>query len=75
MAALLLDGNDDVQFAAIEALLKLYTVRADLAQRPWGVDRIGRSRATLPELAFEAGPLATIPAAVPGEVVDESLLA
>ncbi len=37
MAALLLDGNDDVQFAAIESLLKIYTVRADLAQRPWGV--------------------------------------
>jgi HEAT repeat protein len=68
MAALLLDGNDDVQFAAIESLLKVYTVRADLAQRPWGVTSIGRT-STLPELAFEAGPLATIPAAVPGEVL------
>ena len=68
MAALLLDGNDDVQFAAIESLLKIYAVRADLAQRPWGVTSIGRT-STLPELAFEAGPLATIPAAVPGEVL------
>jgi HEAT repeat protein len=68
MAALLLDGNDDVQFAAIESLLKVYVVRADLAQRPWGVTSIGRT-STLPELAFEAGPLATIPAAVPGEVL------
>ena len=68
MAALLLDGNDDVQFAAIESLLKVYIVRADLAQRPWGVTSIGRT-STLPELAFEAGPLATIPAAVPGEVL------
>ena len=68
MAALLLDGNDDVQFAAIESLLKVYIVRADLAQRPWGVTAIGRT-STLPELAFEAGPLATIPAVVPGEVL------
>jgi len=68
MAALLLDGNDDVQFAAIESLLKIYIVRADLAQRPWGVTAIGRT-STLPELAFEAGPLASIPAAVPGEVL------
>ncbi len=68
MAALLLDGNDDVQFAAIESLLKVYIVRADLAQRAWGVTSIGRT-STLPELAFEAGPLATIPAAVPGEVL------
>jgi len=68
VAALLLDGNDDVQFAAIESLLKVYIVRADLAQRPWGVTAIGRT-STLPELAFEAGPLATIPAVVPGEVL------
>jgi HEAT repeat protein len=68
MAALLLDGDDDVQYAAIESLLKIYTVRADLGSRPWGVTAIGRT-STLPELAFEAGPLATIPAAVPAEVL------
>lgn len=68
MAALLLDGNDDVQFAAVESLLNLYTVRTDLARRPWGVPSIGRPT-TLAERAFEAGPLATMPAAVPADVV------
>jgi HEAT repeat protein len=68
MAVLLLDGNDDVQFAAVESLLKLYTVRTDLGKRPWGVPAVGRL-STLPEAAFEAGPLATIPAAVPAEVL------
>jgi HEAT repeat protein len=68
MAALLLDGNDDVQFAAVESLLNLYTVRTDLAKRPWGVPAIGRAT-TSAESAFEAGPLATIPAAVPADVV------
>ena len=42
MAALLLDGDDDVQFAAVESLLNLYAVRTDLAKRPWGVPSIGR---------------------------------
>jgi HEAT repeat protein len=71
MAALLLDGNDNVQFEAISALLKLYTVRDDLARRRWGVGAIATKNETpsLPEIAFEAGPLATIPAAVPAEVV------
>jgi HEAT repeat protein len=68
MAALLLDGNDDVQFAAVESLLNLYTVHTDLTKRPWGVPSIGRPT-TLAESAFEAGPLATIPAAVPPDVV------
>ena len=68
MAALLLDGNDDVQFEAIEAILKLYTVRADMNARPWGVTATGRPT-TLSEGAFEAGPLATIPAAVPVDVL------
>jgi HEAT repeat protein len=68
MAALLLDGNDDVQFAAVESLLNLYTVHTDLSKRPWGVPAIGRPT-TLAESAFEAGPLATMPAAVPADVV------
>ena len=68
MAALLLDGDDDVQFAAVESLLNLYTVRTDLTKRPWGVPSIGRPT-TLAESAFEAGPLATIPTAVPADVV------
>ena len=68
MAALLLDGDDDVQFAAVESLLNLYVVRADLTKRPWGVPSIGRPT-TLAEGAFEAGPLATIPTAVPADVV------
>lgn len=71
MAALLLDGNDNVQFEAISALLKLYTVRDDLTRRQWGVGSVAAKNQspTLPEAAFEAGPLATIPAAVPAEVV------
>ena len=68
MAALLLDGDDDVQFAAVESLLNLYTVRTDLTKRPWGVPSIGRPT-TLAESAFEAGPLATIPTTVPADVV------
>ena len=71
MAALLLDGNDNVQFEAISALLKLYTVRDDLTRRTWGVGSLATKNQspTFPEAAFEAGPLATIPAAVPAEVV------
>jgi HEAT repeat protein len=71
MAALLLDGNDNVQFEAISALLKLYTVRDDLTRRTWGVGSLATKNQspTFPEVAFEAGPLATIPAAVPAEVV------
>lgn len=68
MAAALVDGNDDVQFAAVESLLELYTVRADLGHRQWGVGA-GVPPTTFPEMAFEAGPLATIPAAVPAEVL------
>jgi HEAT repeat protein len=68
MAALLLDGDDDVQFAAVESLLTLYTVRTDLTKRTWGVPSIGRPT-TLAESAFEAGPLATMPTAVPADVV------
>jgi HEAT repeat protein len=68
MAALLLDGNDDVQFAAVESLLNLYTVHTDLAKRAWGVPSVGRPT-TLAESAFEAGPLATMPTAVPADVV------
>ncbi len=68
MAALLLDGNDDVQFEAIEAVLKLYTVRADMSLRPWGVTATGKPT-TLVEGAFDAGPLATIPAAVSPDVL------
>src|SRR5207247_736671 len=58
----------DVQSAAVDSLLNLYTVRTDLAKRPWGVPAIGRAT-TFAESAFEAGPLATIPAAVPPDVV------
>lgn len=68
MAALLADSHGGVQSAAINALLQLYTVRADLRLRRWGTGSIGRT-ATLSETAFEAGPLATIPAVVPGEVL------
>src|SRR5262249_49026235 len=71
LAALLLDGNDSVQFEAITALLKLYTVRDDLARRQWGMGSIAAKNEvpTFPEAAFEAGPLATIPAPVPSEVL------
>ena len=55
MAAMLADGNDGVQSAAINALLSLYTVRADLRQRQWGPGSVGKS-ATPSETAFEAGP-------------------
>ena len=68
IAAMLADLNDGVQSHAIEALLGLYTVRADLRERQWGAGSVGKS-ATFPELAFEAGPLATMPAAVPVEVL------
>lgn len=68
IAALLADGSDAVQNEAIAALIELYTVRADLRERQWGPGTTGRS-ATLPEVAFEAGPLATIPAPVPGEAL------
>ncbi|MBK5295964.1 MAG: HEAT repeat domain-containing protein [Vicinamibacteria bacterium] len=68
MAAMLADGHDGVQSAAVNALLSLYTVRADLRQRPWGPGSVGKS-ATASEVAFEAGPLATMPAEVPAEVL------
>jgi HEAT repeat protein len=68
MAAMLADAHDGVQSAAIDALLSLYTVRTDLRQRQWGTGSVGKS-ATLSEAAFEAGPLATMPAAVPAEVL------
>ena len=68
IAAMLADGHDGVQSAAINALLSLYTVRADLRQRQWGPGSVGKS-ATPSEVAFEAGPLATMPAAVPAEVL------
>ena len=68
IAAMLADGNDGVQSAAINALLSLYTVRADLRQRQWGPGSVGKS-ATPSEVAFEAGPLATMPAAVPAQVL------
>ena len=71
MAALLLDGNDNVQFEAIAAILKLYTVRDDLTRRQWGMGSIAAKNEvpTFAEAAFEAGPLATIPAPVPAEVL------
>ena len=68
VAAMLADTHDGVQSAAINALLSLYTVRADLRQRQWGPGSVGKS-ATPSEIAFEAGPLATMPAAVPAEVL------
>ncbi len=68
IAAMLADGHDGVQRAAINAVLSLYTVRADLRLRPWGPGSIGKS-ATPSEVAFEAGPLATMPAAVSAAVL------
>ena len=68
IAAMLADGNDGVKGAAIHALLSLYTVRTDLRQRQWGPGSVGKS-ATPSEIAFEAGPLATMPAAVPAQVL------
>ena len=68
IAAMLADGNDGVQGAAINALLSLYTVRTDLRQRQWGPGSVGKS-ATPSEVAFEAGPLATMPAAVPAQAL------
>lgn len=68
MAALLADAHNGVQGAAIDALLGLYTVRADLRLRQWGPGGAGRP-ASLAVAAFEAGPLATIPAAVPAAVL------
>ena len=68
VAAMLADSHDGVQSAAINALLSLYTVRADLRQRQWGPGSVGKS-ATPSEIAFEAGPLATMPARVPAEVL------
>jgi HEAT repeat protein len=68
IAAVLADPHDGVQAEAINALLGLYTIHADLRPRQWGAGSVGKS-ATFPELAFEAGPLATLPAAVPAEVL------
>jgi HEAT repeat protein len=68
IAGVLSDPHDGVQAEAIHALLGLYTIHADLEQRQWGAGSVGKS-ATFPELAFEAGPLATVPAAVPAEVL------
>jgi HEAT repeat protein len=68
IATLLADANAGVQNAAITALVRLYTVRADLRQRQWGSGTLGRS--TVPaEIAFEAGPLATMPGPVPAEAL------
>jgi HEAT repeat protein len=69
MASLLLDGNDGVQYEAITSIVKLYAVRDDLTKRQWGIGGLSRSTPTFPEAAFEAGPLATLPAQVPAEVV------
>jgi HEAT repeat protein len=68
IAATLSDTHDGVQSRAIAALLGLYTVRADLGARQWGPGSVGKS-ATFAETAFEAGPLATMPAVVPAEVL------
>jgi HEAT repeat protein len=68
IAGALSDPHDGVQAEAITALLGLYTIHADLRQRQWGAGSVGKS-AAFPELAFEAGPLATLPAAVPAEVL------
>lgn len=68
IAGVLSDANSGVQGKAIEALLALYTVHADLRQRQWGAASVGTS-ATFAEMAFEAGPLATMPALVPTPVL------
>jgi HEAT repeat protein len=68
MASLLADENTGVQSAAINGLLTLFTVRADLRQRQWGPGSVGRSSVPS-EVAFEAGPLATLPAPVPAEAL------
>lgn len=68
IAGVLSDPHDGVQAEAINALLGLYTIHADLRQRQWGAGSVGKS-ATFSELAFEAGPLATLPAAVPAAVL------
>jgi HEAT repeat protein len=68
IAAALADTHDGVQSHAIDALLNLYTVRADLSARQWGPGSVGKS-ATFAEMAFEAGPLATMPAVVPVQVL------
>ena len=82
IAGALADPDDSVQQAAIDALLAIYTVHGDLSDRQWGPGSNGRT-ATRPEVAFEAGPLATMPAPVPPEALtglaslvrgDESLL-
>ncbi len=68
VASALADANDAVQQAAIDALLAIYTVRGDLSTRHWGPGSNGRT-STRPEVAFEAGPLATMPAPVPAEAL------
>lgn len=69
MAAVLLDGNDRVQQEAIAAILGLHTVPGDMDSRVWGPSAEGgRARGPV-EAAFEAGPLATIPGAVPADVL------
>jgi HEAT repeat protein len=68
MASLLADENTGVQSAAINGLLTLFTVRVDLRQRQWGPGSVGRSSVPS-EVAFEAGPLATLPAPVPAEAL------
>lgn len=68
IAARLDDEHDGVQRAAVGALLGLYTVRADLGRRQWGPGSPGKP-VTESEVAFEAGPLATMPARVPAEAV------
>ena len=68
VAAMLSDGDARVRAAAVETLLSLYTVRADLRQRPWGPGSVDKPTTTA-EIAFEAGPFATMPALVPDAVV------
>ncbi len=67
-AALLSDTDELVRGAAVETLLSLATVRADLQQRPWGPGSIDQPT-TAAEFAFEAGPFATMPALVPDPVL------
>lgn len=72
IAPLLRDDNDRVQRTAIDALLQLHLVTSDrdsLALRVWGPAAEGGRPQSLAEAAFEAGPLAAIPAHVPGDAL------
>src|SRR5690606_39129841 len=68
IAGVLGDRDAGVQRAAIDGLLTIYTVPGDLRGRQWGVGA-GTPPVTRVEQAFEAGPLATMPARVPDRVV------